>query len=181
MNVYTGANGGAGIDFGTDGLTADTTPQLPPYQATGAVNIGSADPINVQLYYFNNVLTVNLMDGKLSYTTSFYCDIPATLGTASAYVGFTGATGGVNSIQTVADFSFSSSTEPVLSVANGTTAGTVVVSWPISVSSLFVLQESPTLTGPWGNVATPAVVVGSNNTVTLTSSSTTAFFRLSLP
>ncbi len=178
MNVYTGANGGVGIEFGTNGLTADSTPALSPYGPTAPVNIGSFDPINVQLYYSQNVLNVVLQDGKLLFTTNYYCDIPFTLGSESAYVGFTSSDGGVNSVQTVSDFKFSYSTGPLLTVKPGVTAGTAVVSWAVSVSTLFTLQESDAVTGPWSNVTTTPTVVNGENQVTLTPSGNTAFYRL---
>jgi len=180
MNVYTGSSGGVGIAFGTNGLTPDSTPALPPYGPTAPVNISSFDPIFVQLIYSQNVMSVLLKDGQLSYKTNYYCNIPATLGSQSAYIGFTGGDGAVNSIQTITDFTFSYTTSPILTLAKTGVAGTVVVSWPVSVTTLLVLQEATSLNGTWSNVGTVPTVVGSENQVTLTPGTSTVFYRLSL-
>jgi len=68
---------------------------------------------------------------------------------------------------------------PTLSVKRGT-AGSVIVSWSASLSSSYVLQQSTLLLGPWSNVTIRAVVVGTENTVTLTPGTPTGFFRLNL-
>ncbi len=179
MNVYTGSSGGVGISFATNGLTVDSTPANPPYGGTAPVNISSFDPILVQLYYSQGDLTVLLTDGKLAYKTNYFCDIPGTLGSSSAFVGFTGASGGVGGLQTVSDFQFSYTTDPVLSVKPGV-SGSVTISWPVSVTTLLELQESATLLGPWSNVGVSPIIVGSENQVTVTPGTSTAFFRLSL-
>jgi hypothetical protein len=82
----------------------------------------------------------------------------------------------------VSDFTFSYTTPPILSVAAGATPGTVVISWPISVSSLFQLLKSPTVTGPWSVAATapfPTSPDGTKNQLTLTPGGA-AFYQLQL-
>jgi hypothetical protein len=183
MNLWPGSIGGIGIQFGTDGLTPDTTPRTAPYFTTAPVNITSGDPIYVQLYYIQNVLTVWMVDTttRQTFSTSFSVpNLPAIVGAGSeetAYVGFTGGTGGATSTQTVSNFVFSSTTPPILSVASGA-AGSVVVSWPLSIATLFELQQSATLAGPWSNVTSQ--VVNGQNQATLTPGTSTVFFRLSL-
>jgi hypothetical protein len=66
---------------------------------------------------------------------------------------------------------------PVLSVAHGVPAG-VVVSWPASVSSSFVLQQSTIVTGPWSDVTNTAQIVSSQYQVTLAPGTQSAFYRL---
>jgi hypothetical protein len=182
MNLYLSSPGGVGIEFATNGATGQTAGS-PPYGATTPVNISSFDPILVQLVYSNNVLDVTLSDGKLVYKTNYFCDIPAVLGSSSAYIGFTGGDGSVASVQTVSGFQFiytqPSPPAPVLGVAHGT-PGSVVVSWPSSTSSSYVLQQASSLTGTWSNVGTAPVIVGSNYQVTLTPGTTT-FYRLMSP
>jgi hypothetical protein len=181
LNLYSGANGGTGIQFGTDGSTADSPNPTAHYSSPGLIGVGSGDPIHVQLYYGQNVLTVSLEDPITgdTFVTNYAADLPSIVGSSSAFVGFTGATGGVNSIQAVSDFQFSYTTAPILSVARGT-AGSVVVSWPVSVSTLFELQQSTAINGPWLNVTETSAVVNSQNEVTLTPGANTEFFRLSL-
>jgi len=68
---------------------------------------------------------------------------------------------------------------PTLSVKRGT-AGSVIVSWSASLSSSYVLQQSTLVNGPWSNVTIRPVVVGTENEVTLSPGTSTAFFRLKL-
>jgi hypothetical protein len=79
----------------------------------------------------------------------------------------------------VSNFVFSYTTPPILSLVAGT-AGSVVITWPVSVSTLFVLQQTTALNGTWSNVTVPPVVVNSQNQVTLTPGTSAAFYRLSL-
>jgi hypothetical protein len=68
---------------------------------------------------------------------------------------------------------------PVLSVAHGV-SGSVVVSWADSVSTVFGLQESTTVKGPWSGVTVTPQIVNSRYQVTLTPGPSSAFYRLSL-
>ncbi len=181
MNLYSGANGGSGIQFGADGSTPDSTNPTKPYSKAGTINLTSGDPIYVQLNYHENILSVLLEDETTSATfeTNYVADLPAIVGAPSAFVGFTGGDGGVAATQTVTDFQFTSTTPPILSLTRAA-AGSVIVSWPVSVSSLFVLQQSTAVNGPWMDVTVSPVVINLVNQITLTPGTSTAFFRLSL-
>ncbi|MGO9200355.1 MAG: LamG-like jellyroll fold domain-containing protein [Limisphaerales bacterium] len=181
LNLYPYAHGGTGIQFGTNGLTADTTPSTSPYFAPGSVNLISGDPINVRLYYFQGALDLLMTDAtaKTSYSTAL--DIGSLrdyVGADSAYIGFTAATGGAQSAQTVSNFRFSYTTAPVLSVANN--GAKALISWPATVATFFVLEQSSSLAGPWSNVSTSPVVLNGQNQVSVTSSNTAQFYRLDL-
>jgi hypothetical protein len=182
LNIYTLANGGEGIAYGVNGSTPDSKTPAPsaPYNSTAPVDLTSGSPIYVQLYYMNGVLNVWLVDtGSLAeYTTNFAANLPAFAGGASAYVGFTGGDGGDTSTQVVTDFLFSSTTPPTLSIAAGS-PGNVVISWPISVSSLFNLYQSSSVTGPWTPAGSPTVN-GCESQVTVAASGTSQFFTLAL-
>jgi len=96
-------------------------------------------------------------------------------------VGFTGADGGVASTQYVTNFTYSYTTPPILSVARGASPGTVVILWPVSVSTLFTLQQSSSLNGPWTQANMSSLTqVGLQNQVTLTPAGNTAYYRLQL-
>jgi hypothetical protein len=182
LNLYSGATGGTGIQLGVGGSTPDSANPAAPYSSTAPVNIASGDPIDVQLYYNQNVLKVWLADATAgnSFATSLSVpDLPATVGGSNAFVGFTGATGEYSSTQTVSNFVFSSTAPPVLSLTRGA-PGSVVVSWPVAVSTLFELQQSSALNGSWTNVNVTPVFVNSENQVTLTPGTNTAFYRLTL-
>ena len=111
FNLYPNYNPGAA---GTSGTYFDTNGAVPAtYTATGptggTVNIASGDPISVTLTYSASAqtLTENLLDltTAASWSNTFTgVNILTTVGT-SAYVGFTGATGGSWANQTISNFS----------------------------------------------------------------------------
>ena len=78
---------------------------------TGGVDLTSGDPINVVLSFNSQTqtLTEYLSDQVAddSFTTTYTgINLPAILGSNSAYMGFTGATGGADSVQTITGFSY---------------------------------------------------------------------------
>jgi hypothetical protein len=181
INIFIYANGGSGVQFGANGSTPDSGNPTAPYFTPGLVNVNSGDPINVEIYYNQGVETVWLTDPVTvdTFSTNFVADLPAVIGAGSAYVGFTGGDGGSSSTQTVSNFLFSYTTPPILTVARGG-FGTVVVTWPVSVATMFVLQQSSVLNGTWSNVNVAPVLVNSQNQVTLSPGASTVFYRLSL-
>lgn len=181
MNIYGGvAHGGAGIRVGTNGAIGDFSND--GYHSTGSVNYTNGDPIYVQLYYSQGTMQVLMVDTNASttYTTNFAIDLPAAVGNGSAYIGFTGGDGAVTSVQTVSNFLYSYTTPPILAIGHGA-PGQVVVSWPVSVSSLFTLEQSSSLTGPWTPAApVSSAIVGLQNQAVLTVGGSTTFYRLQL-
>jgi hypothetical protein len=184
MNIYAGAiHGGVGIRVGTNGVMGDWSND--GYNSTAPVNYTNGNNIYVQLYYQSGVMRVLMIDptALTTNTSSFAVNLPATVGNSSAYLGFTGADGGITSFQTVSNLLYSYTTPPILSsIAHGA-PGQVVVSWPVSISSLFTLVQSSSLTagGSW----TPAVpvssaIVGLQKQVTLNAGGSATFYRLQL-
>lgn len=158
--------GGANPSTGTYTVTAPT------------VDTGSGNPINVNLLYNGATLSLSLTDTKTGGTVSTNLvvgSIPSYAGTNTAFVGFTGATGGVNSIQTISNFSFIPL--PALSVTRN--AGNLLLSWPLNVGA-FQLQQNSSLTNPsgWTTVAGPYNVVGSSYQVTQTLGTGPQYYRL---
>jgi hypothetical protein len=177
MNIYTGsAYGGIGIRVATNGASSQGL------VSTAPVNIASGDSIYVQLYYMNGVMQVLLVDPTVpaTYTSSYSVNVPAVVGNNAAYIGFTAADGGISSVQTVSNLLFSYSTPPILTLAQGA-PGKVVVSWPVSVSSLFTLMQSSSLTGPWSPaVPVSSGIVGLQNQATLSTGGSASFYKLQL-
>ena len=99
--------GAPGTNFYTDGRT----PQIggSPLLHTGAVNVGSMDPILVNVFY-NGVLTETLTDEvtHATFTIDYgKIDLPAILGGSSkAFIGFSAASGAGGAKQTISDFTF---------------------------------------------------------------------------
>jgi hypothetical protein len=180
MNIYAGAvHGGVGIRVGTNGAIGDFSND--GYNGTGSVNFTNGDNIYVQLYYLNGVMQVLMIDPTVATNIStFPVNVPAVVGNSSAYIGLTGGDGGTTSIQTVTNFLYSSTTTPVLAMAKGA-PGQVVVSWPVSVSTLFTLMQSSSLDGPWLPAApVTSAIVSLQNQATLSAGGKSLFYRLQL-
>jgi hypothetical protein len=97
-----------GTNFETDGANSMN------YISTSPVDLASGDPIAVSLTYNGSVLTEKLTDLTTSATfqTSYTTNLASVLGGTTAFVGFTGGTGGGTSVQVISDFAFSTVPEP---------------------------------------------------------------------
>ena len=86
---------------------------MPATNLTGTgIVLGSGDKINALIIYSGTTLTLTLTDhvtGK-TVTEKYTVNIPSTVGSSTAYVGFTGGTGGTSAVQNILDWSFSNST-----------------------------------------------------------------------
>jgi Concanavalin A-like lectin/glucanases superfamily/Immunoglobulin I-set domain/Immunoglobulin domain len=194
----TAALGGGGGSLGVAGITPSAELEFNiyspntvgiAYHVNGAVGgyttpspvgIDSSDPIYVTLRYNGAVAHVTLTDSNA--LTSFSTDLPigditALLGGTTAYVGFTGATGGTASQQTVSNFYFLPLPALTAQVAAG---NTLVLSWPASIGGYTLQSKADLGSGSWQNVTAPAVQVGGQNQVTVSSSSGNQFYRLLL-
>jgi len=180
MNIYPPSSGGVGIQFATNGMTPTTPIAAPPYVSTSPVSLASGNPINVRLFYNQGALAVQLVDtvSNSTYRTTLKVgDIPGAAGGSAALIGFTGATGGLDSIQKISNFRFAYTTPPTLAVSKS--GSNVLITWPVSVSTLFVLQQSSSVNGAWSNVGTiPTIVNGQNQISVLPGSG--QFYRLTL-
>jgi hypothetical protein len=170
-----------GIAIGTNGLGTNGTTATGggPYAPTGSLNLASGDPIGVTLKYLGGVASLTLTDAvaTVSFTTNYNVNVPAFVGSNTAYVGFTGAAGGTASSQTVSDFFFTSLTGVTVQTGAG---GTLVLTWPVAAAG-FTLQQSASLSNPdWVNVTNVPVVVNSQNQITVTPSGTAEYYRLNI-
>jgi hypothetical protein len=106
LNVFAGHV--IGTAFEVNGANSQA------YMATDPVNLASGDPIRVVLSYNGSVLSETLTDLTTSQTfsTSYTTNLASVLGSGTAWVGFTGGTGGGTSVQVISDFSFASVPEP---------------------------------------------------------------------
>ena len=106
MNIYSPNT--RGISFQQNGTipaagTGGSFPILP-------VGLGdNANPIQVNLIYSGGNLSAAFKDlvTSATFTTNFPINIPSVIGANQAYVGFTGADGGVNSTQVISNFTMS--------------------------------------------------------------------------
>jgi hypothetical protein len=126
FNLFTGSGRIAGIGY----APTSTGNGSYVYMATGSVDLDSTDPIGVTIQYGSGVLNVNLTDLNTTstFSTSFDANLTGDAGGATAYVGFTGASGLAVSDQTISDFSFVSQIpEPSTNALMSFGLGTVVI------------------------------------------------------
>lgn len=171
FNIY-GPNT-PGMAFRANGATGG------PYPATPPLNVASGNPIGVTVHYDGTTVSCTLTDtvAHTSFRTNLVVNIPVTVGTNVAFVGFTGASGGVASYQQVSNFSFYNS-PPLATHLTGGNA--LVLSWPAS-SVGFELQQTAALGTGWVPVTNPVDLVGGQNQVTISPLTGTHYYRLVLP
>jgi Legume lectin domain/Chitobiase/beta-hexosaminidase C-terminal domain len=113
-------NDGEGSD--STGLYTDgASPTIPATDITSSgIIFYEGDSISAHITYDGTTLTMTLTDSVVNktYTQSWAINIPATVGGNTAYVGFTGGTGGLTSSQKVESWTFVST--PPGSGATGT-------------------------------------------------------------
>ena len=102
-------NGGEGNDS-TGLYTMGATPTIPAIDMTSSgVNLHSGDVFNVRMTYNGSTLTMTITDASNTadtFTTSWTVNIPGIVGSTTAYVGFTGGTGGATATQDVLTWTF---------------------------------------------------------------------------
>ena len=109
FNLYSGSGNGLGYGVFVNGANGPNT-------APGSINLGSGHPIGVTLFYDGQTsLFLTMTDavtGAFYRTNLAVGSITNTVGGRTAYVGFSGATGGLNAIQTVTNFTFMGGLSP---------------------------------------------------------------------
>ena len=156
-------NAGEGID--STGLYSNgASPTTPAIDLTASgIDLHSDDTMAVQLAYDGTTLSMVINDpvANTTFSTSWPINIPNTVGGTTAYVGFTGGTGGETSSQKIGSWTFVSTngqatTAPLFSPAAGTYLGTqtVTITDPTSGSSIFyTLDGTPPATTVGGSTA----------------------------
>jgi hypothetical protein len=101
-------NGGEGVDS-TGEYTNGASPTTPYADMTSSgINLHSGDVMNVQMTYDGTTLAMTVTDataGK-SFSTSWAVNIPTVVGSSTAWVGFTGATGGSTATQEIISWTY---------------------------------------------------------------------------
>ena len=108
LDLYNGAGEGPNS---TGLYTNGAVPTIPAIALGGGVNLHSGDPFKVHLTYNGTTLTMTITDGNVptqTFTTSWTVNIPAIVGGTTAFVGFTGATGGATAIQELINWTYTS-------------------------------------------------------------------------
>jgi hypothetical protein len=89
------------------------SPTIPATDLTpSGINLHSGHVFKVHMAYGGNTLTMTITDASNSaatFTISWAANIPSTLGSSTAYVGFTASTGGVSAVQDIVSWTFTPS------------------------------------------------------------------------
>ena len=133
------------------------------YNATGAVDIASRHPIKVTLSYNPSTTTVTetLVDQSdlSTFTTSYSSDLPAILGSSTAYIGFSGGTGTFVASQTISGFTYT-----LAGPSAGTYSNDVVVNGGASTT----IDVAATAANPVITMGALAVNAGAPSTLNVT-------------
>ena len=168
------SNAGEGNDS-TGVFTDGASPANPAVNLTSSgIVLSSGDTIAAQLVYNGATLTLNLTDTVTgdTFSQAFTINIPSTVGANTAYVGFTGGTGGSTAIQNIKNWSFSSGTtqtaaDPVFSPLPGayTTAQNVTLTSATPGATIYYTVDGSTPTTSSPVYSSPIVVNGVSLTI----------------
>ncbi len=180
--LYNNGDNAPGLALAVDGQgSAGTLAGGYLFGGTGNVSVISGDGIQYDIAYDGNNFAVTLTDTNNPteiFTTNYVIGpLSAIVGGDSAFIGFTGATGGTTAIQTIANFSFT----PIPTLSAGESGGQVVISWPTAIGG-FALQQSSSLNSTnWTTVPGPFNIVSNQYQTEVSSPAGNQFFRLVAP
>ena len=112
INIWDGAvanNGGLGIAYNINGaIPFDAQPPNERFAPVTPINLRSGNLIDFTLTYDGAKLTIGMAERNTNntFTTERTTDLQSILGGGTAFVGFTGGTGGLNANQFFQDFRF---------------------------------------------------------------------------
>jgi hypothetical protein len=132
------------------------------------------------LRYAGGLLSLTLTDAVagVSFTTNYGVNLPSMVGAKTAYVGFSGSTGGLTSQQQISNFAFISI--PTLSIRL-TSSNVALFSWPVAEAGFMLQRNSDLTTTNWVAVTAPINVVNGQNQVAISPPTGNQFYRLALP
>ncbi len=147
---------GAGADVDSTGLYVNGALPASPAMNIRPINLHSGDSMSVTLVYNGSTLNMTITDLVTSqvWSTSWTVNIPATIGSATAYVGFTGSTSSQAASQKILTWNYVNNYPPpfghldsTVDSSNGTTA---IDSWDNLIVSGWIAD--PTDGSPLGKV-----------------------------
>jgi hypothetical protein len=172
FDIYS--NSGEGNDS-TGVFTNGAVPTTPAVALTSSgILLSSGDTISAQLVYNGTTLTLNLTDTVTNntFSQSFTVNIPSIVGANTAYVGFTGGTGGSTAIQNIKTWTFTSGTtqvaaDPAFNPLPGmyTTTQNVSLSSATTGATIYYTVDGSTPTHSSSVYSAPIVVSGSSLTI----------------
>jgi hypothetical protein len=172
-NIYAPSSPSqAGYSVNTNGIIGASIPPTP-------VNFDLGNPINIALLYANGHLSITFTDtvAHVTFNTNLNVgDLTKVLNGQTAYVGFTGSMGGVQSHQQISNFSFVSLATEGIQI----TGTNVVVSYPSAIGGYVVQQNSNLATSNWTTLTNMPSAANGLYQLTLPMSNTNEFYRLIL-
>ena len=161
INIYNGY--GIGTSVQTNGNIPATYPP-----ATGITLADGTNKVVTVVYSAATQTVTETITGNGTYTNTFFgINLASLLGGNSGYVGFTGATGGVSSTQTISNFTFSDLANVPVSITNavtataGTTSGITFPVTPTAASASIGSLSIPATAGVAINTINTAGNAGS--------------------
>jgi Chitobiase/beta-hexosaminidase C-terminal domain/Bacterial lectin len=166
-------NSGEGTDS-TGVFINGATPTIPTLDMTSSgVNLHSGDPLLAHVTYDGTTLTVTLTDQttKKAYTFSKAINIAQTVGASTAFVGFTGSTGGLASTQKLLNWTYTtplqsqSTPAPVFNPSGGsyTTTQNVALTDSAAAAVIYYTTDGTTPTTSSSVYSSP-IAIGSGST-----------------
>lgn len=140
---------------------------------------GVANPIQVNIIYSGGNASATFRDlvTSTTYSTNFPINIPSIIGGNQAYVGFSGADGGVFSTQVISNFTMS---PPAVKINSQKVGDSLVLTWPASSGAF--LKTTPALGNPsvWTLATSPFTVVSNQAHVVVSPLLGNQFYRLEI-
>jgi len=170
FDIY--GNQGEGTD--SNGLYLNgASPTTPAIDMTSSgVNLLSGDVFNVHMTYDGTTLNMTITDATTgsTFSTSWAVNIPSTVGANTAFVGFTGGTGGLTATQDVINWTYTSAlptaATPTFSPAPGAYPNSVAVNLSDTTAGAAIhyttdgsnpTTSSPTYSAPISVTATTTI------------------------
>jgi hypothetical protein len=137
-------NAGEGNDS-TGIYVNGAAPTLPSTDMTGSVDLHSGHPMHAHITYDGTTLIVSVADTVtgVAFTTSKAINIPSTIGSTTAWAGFTAGTGSVSSVQQISNWTYASGLTAVVDEAAGfsSTGGLYFVNGAVLTGGLLELTD----------------------------------------
>lgn len=189
----TYSNSGEG-DSSTGLYQNGASPTIPftALAGTTGIDLHSGDTFAVHMTYDGTTLAMKITDGVTNavFNQSWGVNIPSIVGANTAYVGFTGGTGGLTSSQKIETWTFLSTpvtqptaATPKFSLAAGTYLGTQTVTLSDATSGatiLYTTDGSTPATTPGGSTKTYSAALSVTSSETIKAIATATGFSPSV-
>ena len=147
FNFYNYENEGSD----STGIYTDGEPPVLPSTdiSSSGIELGSGDGIQATITYDGGTLTLKLLDlvTKDTFTMSQAIDIPQVVGGDTAYVGFTGGTGGLTASQKILSWTYTAQTSSANPAFSLSSSATSTISPGSSTTSQITIMPSGGFTG----------------------------------